>query len=337
MKTKSALIKSLGGYLRLGAAVGTALLSCGLPLHARAASGSPVGTWDVAISGSRQGLALMQFFDGGTPDTRTFNIYEIIVPKKPSSSSSSSDDSRNTGGDDSRSGSTGGSGSSSSTSVTVTTNLFGEQSVLNGQWGFDVNGKIIGVFGEALAEVCTPETFTVTSVTNFPDGSVGFTTNTIIITNCVGVTNGVSFTGTAVPGKRLTLSAHAFSRAFVLSGIPVNTLTNISGNYNGARVEGGQSSIEFFALSVSALDFGNNLIYDVHGASGAYSYNSPGGHALLSRRGKIAFAIPLDPDGKVLRATSGGFDLHRLRFSTQGVEQPDGPLHFIKFNGAVSP
>jgi len=279
----------------------------------------------------------MQFFDGGTPDTRTFDIYEIIVPRKPSPPSSSSDDSRGTGGDDSRSGSTGGSGSSSSSSVTVTTNLFGEESILNGQWGFDVNGKIIGVFGEALAEVCTPETFTVTTQTNFPDGSVGFTTNIITITNCVGVTNGVSFTGTAVPGKRLTLSGHAFSRAFVFSGIPVITLTNISASYSGARIAGGQSSIEFLALSVSALDFGNNLIYDVHGTSGGYSYNSPGGHALLSRRGKIAFAIPLDPDGKILRATSGGFDLHRLRFSTQGVEQPDGPLNFIKFNGAVTP
>src|SRR4051794_20671430 len=101
MKTKSALIKSLGGYLRLGAAVGTALLSCGLPLHARAASGSPVGTWDVMISGSRQGLAVMQFFDEGTSDSRTFQIYEILVPKRPSFSSSS-DDSRNSG-DSSRS------------------------------------------------------------------------------------------------------------------------------------------------------------------------------------------------------------------------------------------
>jgi hypothetical protein len=281
---------------------------------------------------------VIQFSDGGTPDTRTFTIYEIIVPKKPSSSSGSSDDDRGTGGNDSRSGS---SGSGSSTpSVTTFTNLFGEEFVLDGKWGFDVNGKIIGVFGEAaLAEVCTPETFTVTSQTNFPDGSVGFTTNIITITNCVGVTNGVSFTGTAVPGKRLTLSGHASSRPFVFSGIPVITLTNISGPYNGARVAGGLSSFEFLNLQVSALDPGFNLIYDVHGSSGAYSYNTPGGHALLSRRGKIAFAIPLDPDGTIRRATVGGFDLRRLRFSTQGVEQPDNQQenHFIKFNGAVTP
>jgi hypothetical protein len=329
MKTKFALIKSLAGYLRLGAAVGTALLCCGLPLHARAASGSPVGTWDVTISGSRQGLALMQFFDDGS-----FHIYEIIVPKRPSSPSSSSDDSRGTGGDDSRSGTS--SSGTSTPSVTTITNLFGDESILNGRWSFDVNGKIIGSYGEALAEVCTPETFTVTSVTNFPDGSIGYLTNTITITNCVGITNGVDLIGTAVSNKSLTLTGHAFSRPVVFSGVPVITLTNISGNYNGARVAGGLSSFEFLTLSSSTLDPGFNLIYDVHGVSGGYTYSALGGHALLSRRGKIAFAIPLDPDGNVFRATVGGFDLRRLRFNTQGVEQPEGPLHFIKFNGAIS-
>jgi hypothetical protein len=336
MKTKSALIKSLGGYLRLGAAVGTVLLSCGLSLHARAASGSPVGTWDVVISGSRQGLAVMQFSDGGTPDTRTFSIYEIIVPKKVSFSSSS-DDSRNATGDDSRSGTSSG---SSTPSVITFTNLFGEEFVLDGKWSFDVNGKIIGVFGEALAEVCTPETFTVTSQTNFPDGSIGFTTNTITITNCVGITNGVSFIGTAVSNKSLTLTGHAFSRPFVFSGLPViTTLTNISGNYYGTRVAGGLSSVEFLTLSPSTLLPPGFNVYDVRGAGGGYSYNAPGGHALLSRRGKIAFAIPFDPDGSILRATVGGFDLRRLRFNTQGVEQSDSQQqnNFIRFNGAVSP
>jgi hypothetical protein len=216
--------------------------------------------------------------------------------------------------------------------------LFGEESVLNGQWGFDVNGRLIGSYGEALAEVCTPETFTVVTTSNF-NNSTFFITNTITITNCVGITNGVDFTGTAVSNKSLTLMGHASSRPFVFSGLPVKTLTNISGSYNGARVAGGLSSFEFLTLSTSALDFGNNLIYDVHGASGGYSYNTPGGHALLSRRGKIAFAIPFDPDGSIFRATVGGFDLRRLRFNTQGVEQPDSQQqnNFIRFNGAVSP
>jgi hypothetical protein len=276
----------------------------------------------------------MQFSGGGTNGPGTFTIYEIVVPKKISAPSVS-DDSRGTGGDDSRSGSS--SGSSTPAPITIT-NLFGEESVLNGQWGFDANGNLIGTFGESLAEVCTPETFTVTSVTNFPDGSIGYLTNTITITNCVGITNGVNFIGTAVPGKQLTLRGSAFSRPVMFSGIPVITLTNISANYNGARTSAGLSSFEFLTLSTSALDFGFNMIYDVHGSSGGYSYTAIGGHALLSRRGKIAFAIPFDPDGNILRATVGGFDLRRLRFSTQGVEQSDGQANnFIRFNGALAP
>jgi hypothetical protein len=214
--------------------------------------------------------------------------------------------------------------------------LFGEESVLNGQWGFDASGHIIGSYGEALAVVCAPETFTVVTTSNF-DTSTYYITNTITITNCVGITNGVDFIGSAVPGKSLTLRGSAFSRPVVFSGLPAIILTNVTGSYNGSRVAGGLTSFEFLTLSTSSLDFGNNMIYDVHGSSGGYGYMTLGGHALLSRRGKVAFAIPLDPDGNIFRATVGGFDLRRLRFNTQGVEQPDGPLHFIKFNGAVAP
>ena len=316
-------MKFLGGYLRLGAAAGAVLLSCGLPIQARAASGSPVGTWDVVISGARQGLAVMQFNSDGS-----FAIFEIVVPKRISPPSGDTGD---RGGPDSRND------QGSGPSVITFTNLFGEESISNGRWSFDVNGRVVGTFCETLAEVCTPETFTVVTTSNF-DTSTYYITNTITITNCVGITNGVSFTGTAVPNTRLTLTGRAFSRPVVFSGLPLIVLTNASGLYNGARVAGGETSFEFLSLAVSALDpTGFNVIYDVHGASGGYSYTTLGGHALVSRRGKIAFAIPFDPDGNILRATVGGFDLRRLRFNTFGVEQPDGQFNqFMRFNGAVS-
>jgi hypothetical protein len=321
MKTISTLIKSLGRYLRLGVAAGTALLSCGLPLHAPAAS-DPVGTWDVAISGSRQGLAVMQFNDDGS-----FTMFEIIVPRKVSSSSHDTGD---------RSGPDNRNDEGLPPSTITFTNLFGEEAINNGRWSFDVNGRVVGTFGETLAEVCTPETFTVVTTSNF-DNSTYFITNTVTITNCVGITNGVSFTGTAVPGKRLTLSGRAFGRPVVFSGLPLLVLTNASGDYNGARIVGGETSFEFLTLSVSSLDPLSNVIYDVHGASGGYSYTSPGGHALISRRGRVAFSIPFDPDGNIRRATVGGFDLRRLRFNTLGVEQPEGQFDkFTRFNGAVS-
>jgi hypothetical protein len=266
----------------------------------------------------------MQFSGGGTNGPGTFTIYEIVVPKRLSSSSSS--DTGDRGGPSSRND------TGSPPPSTSITNLFGEEFVLDGKWGFDVNGRIIGTFGESLAEVCTPVTETVvtTIVTN---STTIFITNTITITNCVGITNGVDFTGTAVSNKSLTLTGLAFGRPVVFSGIPVITLTNVSGSYIGTRVAGGVSSFEFLTLSQSTL--GPVNAYDVTGSSGGYSYMTPGGHALLSRRGKIAFVIGLDPDSKIVRATVGGFDLRRLRFSTGGVEQSDGQTNnFIRFTGA---
>jgi hypothetical protein len=266
---------------------------------------------------------------------QTFSIYEIIVPPNLSSSSSSDsrggDDSRNDFDDDTRTGSF--SQSSSSFVPTTITHLFGEQSILNGQWSFDTSGKVFGFYGESIGQVCTPTTFTVTTTTNFPDGSIGYATNTVTITNCVGTTNGVNFIGSVAPGKRLTLKATSNFRKFTFSGLPFLTLTNIAGSYNGTRIKQGQTTYEIFTLSASVTP----NVYDVFGGSGDYSYNDIGGHALLSRWGKIAFALPLDPDGTQLRATIGGFDRLRLRFSTQGVEQPSGALIFVRFNGALAP
>ena len=344
MKTKLALIKSLGGYLRLGAAVGTALLSCGLPLHARAAAfDSPVGSWDVTFSGSRQGLALIEFFGDNT-----FAVFEIVVPKKPSSSSSSDsrsvDEGRNPGGDAGRNGFISTAGSTTvNPAAAGTTNLFGEEFVTNGQWHFDVNGNLIGFYGESLGEICTTTTVTITNCINgdIPGAPCGFVTN-IITTNCVSVNAGVNFKGKVTSGKRLTLMCQAFSRNFTASGVPISTtLTNIAGSYYGTRTRGGLSSIEFLTLSpvtppVEMPDMAN--VYSILGGSSDYSYNiPPGGHALLSRSGKIAFAMFFD-DGQTVRATVGGFDSRRLRFNTLGVEQPGGDLKdFIRFTGALSP
>ena len=342
MKTKFALFKSLGGYLRLGAAAGAVLLSCGLPNQARAAKfDSPVGTWDINFSGTRQGLALMEF-----NGDNTFSVFEIVVPKRPSSSDSSNsrgvDESRHPGDDASRRGFI-----STSTSSSVnpqpagTTNLFGEELVATGQWHFDVNGNLIGFYNESLGEICTTTTVTITNCINgsIPDQPCGFVTN-IVTTNCVPINAGVNFRGTVTPGKRLTLSCQAFARNFTASGVPATTLTNIAGSYYGTRITPGLSTIEFLTLSpvsppVELPDMVN--VYAVAGGSGDYSYNLVGGHALLSHSGKIAFALLLD-DLQTVRATVGGFDKRRLRFNTQGVEQPGGDLTgFMRFNGALSP
>jgi hypothetical protein len=345
MKTKFALIKFLGGYLRLGAAAGTVLLSCGLPLHARAATNSPVGTWDCSLSGSRQGLALMQFFDGGTPFTRTFSIFEIVVPPKPPSSSGSDsrgvvDESRNPGGDATRNGfiSTGSSIIPEATSVT---GLFGVELASSGIWGFDTLGRVVGFYGESLGLTCTTNTVTITNCINgsIPGQPCGFVTNVETVT-CVSTTNGVNIIGTVVPNQRLTLMGQTLSRKFALRGLPIMALTNITGPYNGSRTSMGVTSFEFLTLSPHAAPVelpGMLNVYNVVGGSAGYSYNVLGGNALLSRSGKIAFALPLDPDGRVFRATVGGFDRVHLRFSTSGIEQSEGPIgNFIRFQGALA-
>src|SRR4029077_17578534 len=100
MKTKFALIKTFGGYVRWGAAAATVLFSCGLHFGARAATpASPVGDWDVVMGGRHQGLAVFTFNADGT-----FSVGSILVPKPPQQLSTSSDDSRGTGGNDSRNG-----------------------------------------------------------------------------------------------------------------------------------------------------------------------------------------------------------------------------------------
>jgi len=349
MKTK--LIKSLGGYLRLGAAAGTVLLSCGLPLHARAAAfASPAGTWDVTLSGSRQGLALIEFTDGGTPDSRTFSIYEIIVPPKPSSSSldpRSVDESRNAGFDASRNGfvSTG----TSINSATNTPQLFGDELSSSGLWGFDTKGRVVGFYGESLGLVCTTNIVTITNCINgdIPGQPCGFVTNIETVT-CVSVTNGVNFIGTVVTNKSLTLAAQTTGRKFTLHGLPIIQLTNVAGSYTGSRTSMGVTTFEFLTLSPVSPPVelpGMLNVYSVLGGSADYSYmvapnvfSTSGGTALLSRSGKIAFAVPLDPDGSIFRATLGGFDRVHLRFNTLGVEQSSGPLgNFIRFSGALSP
>jgi hypothetical protein len=333
MKTKFTTIKSLARYLRLGAAAGAVLLSCGLPLHARAAAfDSPVGSWDISMSGGRSGLAVMQF-----NSDNTFAIYEIVVPNQTHASSGTSDDSRGTGGDDSRSGSTGG---SNGPVVLPITNLFGGELSSSGLWGFDTHGRLIGFYGEALGEVCATNTVTITNGINgtIPGEPPGFVTNVMTVT-CVSTTNAVSFVGSVVPGKRLTLSARIISQKIVYNGLPAIQLTNFAGTGFGNRIEPGQNTTEFFLLSpdpgfveVPMLNF-----YDVVGGGGNYTY-SVDGHALVSRWNKIAFSLPLDPDQAVLRATIGSANARKLIFNTQGWEQQPGPSNrHIKFTGAITP
>src|SRR5947209_8473437 len=59
------------------AAAALSLSALGLGQSALAQFATPVGTWDFVMSGSREGVAYITFFDDST-----FSGYEIIVPKR---------------------------------------------------------------------------------------------------------------------------------------------------------------------------------------------------------------------------------------------------------------
>jgi hypothetical protein len=144
-----------------------ALLAAGLTNLSQAQpSPTTVPWWDCVISGPRHGLALINF------STNTFYIQEVIVPLQPVPSSGG----RNPGGNSSGRNNT---GNSTTTTRTPATQIFGGE-ILNGRWGFDINGRIIGEFIETSIPVCV--TNTVPFFTNqIPvNGSYCLTTTNII-------------------------------------------------------------------------------------------------------------------------------------------------------------
>jgi len=333
MKTKFTLIKSLRGSLRWGTALGAVLLSCGAPLQTRAAAfASPVGQpWDVVMAGRHQGLAVMTFADDGT-----FSVYSILVPKPPSQPSSSSDNGRGIGGG-SRTG-----GQTNVITLPDHTNIFGIVTVPRpdnppgtavepGQWGFDSRGRLVGFYTDVSAySVC---------VTNFvvQNNPITGELTTNIVVDCNRLTNAISFVGTVVPGKRLTVVASTPDGKSVFTGVPVTTVNvpDISGNFAGTKLDHVLPYYEFFTL-VRNDPSANS--YTVDGTGPGYLY---GGTALLSKSGRFAFAANINPpqggsdnDTLIWRSVVGSLNKQKISFNTTGLQEQSGtPENRIRFSG----
>lgn len=336
MKTKFDIKKSFSGYLRWGVAAATALASCALPLQTRAAAfASPVGTtWEVVMSARHQGLAYITFSGDGTNDS-TFSVASILVPKPLPQPSTSSDDGRGTGGDDSRNG-----GSTNGTpALPAHTNIFGfgmipradspGTEVDSGHWGFDWHGRLVGFYTDVSGySVCVTNTVLVNT-------DLGVVTNIVI--ECSRVTNAISFVGTVVPGKRLTLLASTPDGKSVFTGVPVATnLPDISGQWTGTKVDRTLPYSEFFTLTRN--DPSQNT-YAINGTGPGYFY---AGTAILSKSGKFGFAAQINPptsptdlDTEVhVRAVFGTFNKRKPSFNTTGLDQgSNDPDNRIRFNG----
>lgn len=331
MKTKFALIKSLGGFLRLGAAAGAVLL-CGAPVQSRAAAfDSPEGQWDVYMSGRHLGLAVFTFSDGGTPDTRTFSVASILVPKPQGViHAGTSDDSRGTGGDDSRNGS---GVTNTPPSLPDHTNVFGFGVIPNpdnppgtavepGQWGFDAKGRLVGYFTDVSGY-----TICVTNEVLINTG-IGVVTN--IIVECSRVTNAISFVGTVAPGKRLTLLASTPDGKSVFTGVPVTTVNvpDVSGDYTAINLQDTLPHSEFFALTLNTSGVWGPNAYTISGGGPGYLY---GGIALLSKSGRFAFSVDINPpilqtEKLRLRSVIGTLNKRKANFRTGGIDLLAGDL-----------
>lgn len=175
---------------------------------------SPVGDWDFSFGGSQKGVAQITFLGDNT-----LTGFEILTPGKPLKSGvvpdvnprggPSTDADPRTGGQD-------GSG----------TNTYVWGGVLiDGYWGFNEKGKIVGAV-----------TFTSASSTN-----------------------GMSFVGTVTTGTRMTLRASDDTGGMVYRGVPRAALADISGTYTAVGKKGRARHTGFLTLSPS----GDPNIYDV--------------------------------------------------------------------------
>ena len=248
---------------------------------------SPVGTWDCTISGRNQGG--LAFLDFGP--SNTFTGFRLLSGLHPFASSSGTvavgRDGEGIGRDGS--GSTSVSTGSSGNGSGGNSNLIGSD-MFHGTWFFDEHDRVVGKFIEVVGageQTCTTNatvsTITGTTTVPFPnpDGSITFyTTNvTLFVTNAatvtcttnIGVTNGVSFIGRAVPGKRLTLVASTPNGKVTYRGTPFQTnLTDLSGDWLATRVVKKQSFLENFTLAPVGDPFLPNIYNATSGTGPDY-------------------------------------------------------------------
>ena len=180
-----------------------------------AAFDSPVGDWDFYFSGSQKGVAQVTFLGDFT-----LTGFEILMPGKPRPSGSSAAANPRGGTSTSVDPRTGQPKDGSGTS----TFSWGGR-IIDGFWGFDEKGKLVGAI-----------TFTSASSTN-----------------------GLSFAGTVVAGTRITLRGSDESGIMIYRGVPRTALPDITGDYTGTGKKGSAKLTSILSLAPSE----NPNIYDV--------------------------------------------------------------------------
>ncbi len=283
-------------YLRrqLGRAVSaSALLLLGFAASGQVVPKSPVGTWNCVMSGAREGLAIITIFEDGN-----FTADEILVPKKPRIS---------TAGSDPR-GSTGRTPDVTSTNSVLpsVTDIYGAEHP-NGRWGFDSRGRVMGYF----YEITRPE----------------YATNSDDVVTATAVTNAISFVGSVVPGRRLTLLASTPSGKVNLRGVPDMPVADASGSWSGEKRAGQLRYNEFFTLTRVSPDAN---VYMVQGDGPGYAYS---GIAMTCPQKKLAMVLGIDPVFPVVTDPNAVPALVRASFGGVNFRRFNGTLHSVEGAG----
>jgi hypothetical protein len=237
-----------------------------------------VPAWDFTISGNARGVAQMIFnIDGSIEGQLQMQTRKNFNNTDSNPRGSVSGDDRNGGSDD----------TPASTSVT---NFIGSATV-NGQWGFDPSGKIIGFLNQ--------------------ESEIISGTSTNRITNAV--THSISFRGSVRDGSlpRFTFKGSSPLGSQIYQGIPLQPLPNISGAYIATGRRGSNRVVEFFTLS----PFGINS-YLVDGSSSGLTYS---GEALLSGRKQLSMVTASTGTNEfVLTGVFGSFKTNTLTGALSG-------------------
>jgi hypothetical protein len=243
----------------------------------------------------------------------TFTVTSVLVPKNPAPPTSSS----STGVDR---GVNTGVGRNPGTSATNSPGLQGTQlygfGTDSGNWTFDDQGRVFGFWAEFGAGPCTSNSVVTNGVTN-------------IVVTCVSLTNSVSFTGTVVPGKHLTLKCSTPNGQLVYRGVPAVQLADISGSWIGIKKGAKIPTFnEQFTLSADTNSVIPN-VYDVNGFGPGYQYTS--GLVMISSQHQMSFscvtaANPDNPGLDTVRAVNGSFNINKAKGTLTGWDQPVGPF-----------
>ena len=153
------------------------------------------------------------------------------------------------------------------------------------------------------------------------------TSNTAVIPAGL-TTNAISFFAKVSPGRQMVLKASTSYGKAVYTGIPLQTLPDISGNWSDVRYQGGQQFAEQFTLA--PFDFPN--VYMGTGSGPGYTYRMG---AMLSARKRIGFVFATVQDGQTdgtLSATLGPVSIRptAIHANTTGVQESSADVVKVK-------